>query len=284
MGRLISVLKLTRIEHSVMLIMAVVAAEILSGGLPGVGALLLSLITPIFLSMGAFAVNDYFDMKVDAENGRMRPLLTGDLKPTDAIHITAVAMAIGILGSLFLNAYCLVIAIIFGALSILYSYRLKELPLVGNACVAFSMAIPFVFGNYVVTSVLRSQIVLIFFLVFMSGLAREIHGTVRDFGGDRKRKALTLPKVIGLRNSAYLGFALYVIAISLTVYLFLNMPPFEGNPVYAVLILASDIMLFYSGMVYALLKSGSYDMVRNVSLAGMALALVCILISALVYT
>ena len=112
-------------------------------------------------------------------------------------------------------------------------------------------------------------------------MAREIHGTVRDFGGDRKRKALTLPKLIGLRNSAYLGFALYLIAISLTAYLFLNVRPFKGNLIYAALILVSDIMLFYSGMIYALMRSGSYDRVRNVSLAGMALALVCILISAL---
>lgn len=283
MARLISVLRLTRIEHSIMLIIAVIAAELLAGGLPlpNISVLLLSVITPIFLSMSAFAINDYFDMRVDQENRRMRPLLTGELKPTDAIYVSVITMVIGILGSLFLGFYCLGIAVFFGALSILYSYRLKELPLIGNVCVALSMAIPFLFGNYVVSMILQPQIVLIFFLVFISGLAREIHGTVRDFGGDRKRKALTLPRLMGLKNSAYLGFGLYLIAIALTVYLFLGVPPFEGNLLFAALILVSDVMLFYSGLVYALMRSASYDRVRNVSLAGMALALVCILISAL---
>ena len=137
MSRLVSVLKLTRIEHSIMLIIAVVAAEILSGGLPGIAVLLLSVITPVFLSMSAFAINDYFDMRVDQENRRMRPLLTGELRPTDAIYVSVVTMVMGILGSLFLGVYCLGIAVFFAALSILYSYRLKELPLIGNVCVAF---------------------------------------------------------------------------------------------------------------------------------------------------
>ena len=283
MGKMVSILKLTRIEHSIMLIIAVIAAEILSGGLPAIPLLLLSIVTPVFLSMSAFAVNDYFDIKVDRENKKKRPLVTGELKASDAAYTTAITMAIGVLGSVFINVYCLWIAIIFGILSLLYSYKLKELPLIGNSYVAFSMAIPFIFGDYVVSKVLFPQIALIFALVFISGLAREIHGTVRDFRGDSKRGVFTLPKIIGQRNSAYLGFVLYVIAIALTAYLFLNIPPFEGNLTYAILILVSDLMLFYSGMVFAMEKSKLYGKVRNISLAGMALALVCILVSSLAY-
>jgi geranylgeranylglycerol-phosphate geranylgeranyltransferase len=283
MRKLASVLRLTRIEHSVMLVIAVVAAEILSGGLPSLPVLLLSLITPIFLSMSAFAVNDYFDVRVDAANGRRRPLVTGELKPADAVYITIITMALGMLGSLFLNIYCLAIALIFGSLSILYSYRLKAVPLVGNAYVAFSMAIPFIFGNYVVSRNLLVQTSLIFVLIFLSGLAREIDGTVRDFDGDAKRKARTLPRVIGIENSAYLAFALYIVAIAITLYMFLDVEPFAGNLVFGSLMLTSDVMVFYSGLIYVLLDSRNYDKVRNISLGGMGLALVCILISSLVY-
>ncbi len=282
MRKLVSIMKLTRIEHSIMLIIAVIAAEILAGGLPGLPVLLLSIITPVFLSMSAFAINDYFDIKVDRANRERRPLVTGELRPADAVYVTVIAMAIGIGGSIFLSVYCLVIAMIFAVLSLLYSYKLKELPLIGNAYVAFSMAIPFIFGNYVVSNTIYLPIILIFSLVFLSGLAREIDGSVRDFNGDIKRKAITLPKIIGRRNSAYLAFLLYGVAIALTLYLFLNVRPFEGNAVFAVLIAISDIMLLYSGTVYACLESRSYGKVRNISLAGMALALVGILISAVV--
>ena len=76
MASLSAVLKLTRIEHSVMLAIAVVAAELISGVLPSPGIFVLALIPPIFVSMGAFAVNDYFDIKVDRFNKRYdRPLV-----------------------------------------------------------------------------------------------------------------------------------------------------------------------------------------------------------------
>jgi geranylgeranylglycerol-phosphate geranylgeranyltransferase len=278
-----SILKLTRAEHSVMLIVALLSAEIISGGLPGLWTLVLSLATAVFLSMSAFAINDYFDIRVDRANKKNRPLVTGDLTPGMALFVAASCMLIGIAASIFINAYCIVIAVIFGVLSIMYSYRLKELPLLGNAYVAFAMAIPFIFGNYVVTPLVGAPILLIFSLVFLAGLAREMDGTVRDYSGDLRRRAVTLPRVIGARNTAFVGFVLYIMAIALSAYLFMHVRPFEGNLVYLGLIAISDIMLLYSGVVYALGMRKRYDTVRNVSLGGMALALLCILISALVY-
>ena len=65
-----------------MLVIAVVAAELLAGGLPATGVLALSLITPIFVSMGSFAINDYFDIGVDRLNRKKnRPLVSGALTP-----------------------------------------------------------------------------------------------------------------------------------------------------------------------------------------------------------
>ncbi|HUB92789.1 MAG TPA: UbiA family prenyltransferase, partial [Candidatus Saccharimonadales bacterium] len=68
-----AVLKLTRIEHSIMLVIAVLAAELIAKGLPSLPILVLSLIAPVFISMAAFAINDYFDLKVDKINKKMRP-------------------------------------------------------------------------------------------------------------------------------------------------------------------------------------------------------------------
>ena len=283
MKKVVSVLKLTRFEHSILLIIAVIGAEVLAGGPPDIHVAALSVITPIFLSMSAFAINDYFDVNVDRANKKRRPLVTGELKPSEALVVAAVSMAIGIVGGLLLNEYCFIIAVIFGVLSILYSYRLKDIPLVGNSYVAFSMAIPFVFGNYVMTYKLFDSVVLIFFLIFISGLGREIYGTIRDFEGDRKRRALTIPMLIGRQAATYLGFLLYLVAVAISVYLFLRVLPFEGNVLYGSLMLISDFMLLLSSVPFLLSNKGWYGHARNLSLGAMGLALLCILLSAVLY-
>ncbi|EQD78308.1 UbiA prenyltransferase [mine drainage metagenome] len=78
MNKLVAVLKLTRIEHSVMLVIAVLAGElIVARHLPGAYVLLLSLIVPIFVSMGSFAINDYFDVEVDTLNKKVQKTHSG---------------------------------------------------------------------------------------------------------------------------------------------------------------------------------------------------------------
>ncbi len=107
-------------------------------------------------------------------------------------------------------------------LAISYSYKLKEILLAGNSYIAFSMAIPFIFGNYVESTTLHSSILIISTMIFISGLAREIHGTIRDYYGDiRVRAARTLPTVIGTGVSANVAFALYAVAIAISAYIFL---------------------------------------------------------------
>ena len=214
-------------------------------------------------------------------NRKRRPLVSGELRPSDALLITAAAIIIGVGASLMINLYCAAIAAAFAALSLLYTYRLKELPLVGNAYVALSMSIPFIFGSYVVGTP-GVAILSIFALVFLAGLAREIDGAVRDYYGDvGKRGARTLPAVIGRKASAWAAMALYAVAVCISIYLFLAVPPFMNSIVYPEVIAVVDAMMLYSGAVFAAGIERLYGQVRNVSLAGMALALVCILVSVL---
>ncbi|MGI0141354.1 MAG: UbiA family prenyltransferase [Candidatus Micrarchaeales archaeon] len=284
MGKLLEIFKLTRIEHSLLLVIAVLAAElIVGGGLPSTNVLALSLITPIFISMGAFAINDYFDIKVDRANKKDRPLVKGTLKPSDALYISIATILIGIAASYFINFYCFVIAIFFGAMSLLYSYKLKETLFWGNAYIAFSMVIPFIYGNYVVSANLAESIVIVSVIIFASGLAREIHGTIRDYKGDTKiRNAITIPKVLGIAASSAISLVLYLFAVLLSIYLFFYVHPFMLNPVYGVLVGITDIMLLYVGMGYIVKnKQKFYDKTRNISLAAMGIALIAFLLSSI---
>ncbi|MEM3415927.1 MAG: UbiA family prenyltransferase [Candidatus Micrarchaeaceae archaeon] len=286
MNKIGAILRLTRIEHSVMLIIAVVAAELIaSRSLPDYFVLALSLITPIFISMASFAINDYFDIETDRLNKKSRPLVTGALKPKDAVYVTVISLLVGIGASALINWQCFAIALVFGALAMLYSYKLKEVLIVGNAYIAFAMAVPFVFGNYVVSASLNSADIWLFFMIFVSGMAREIHGTIRDYEGDVKvRRATNLPKIIGIRGAAIVALALYALAIAISVFIFLYFAPFANNLAYLIPILLTDALLAYVGVGYVLIDDRKfYDRSRNVSLLAMGWALVVILAVAAVY-
>jgi geranylgeranylglycerol-phosphate geranylgeranyltransferase len=286
MNKFVAILRLTRIEHSAMLVVAVVAAELIaSSGLPSANLLILSMITPIFVSMGAFAINDYFDVKVDRINKKNRPLVTGDLTKSDALWVTAFSFIIGVGASYFINIYCFTMALVFAILSLLYSYRLKELFFWGNLSVALTGgAIPFIFGSYVVSSSIGAGIALVAIGALCGNLAREIHGTIRDYKGDlRVRRTNTLPKALGVKNSAIIALIFYMITIVLTFYLLLYVRPFRSNLVFGSLMLIADVMFLYVG--FGCIKYSSsrrfYDRARNVSLIAMGVSIVSFLLAPL---
>jgi geranylgeranylglycerol-phosphate geranylgeranyltransferase len=285
MNKAVAVLRLTRIEHSIMLVIAVVAAELLSGGLPAPGVLALSLITPIFVSMGSFAINDYFDVGVDRLNKKTkRPLVSGALTPAQALWVAGVSFAIGVGASAF-SVSAFAIALVFALLAIIYASKLKEMLLVGNAYIALSMAIPFIYGSYVESGALAPAVLPVCAMVFLSGLAREIHGTIRDYSGDVKmRNAMTLPKAAGISAAAAAALVLYVLAIATSAYLFVYVAPFRANLAYVAPVIVSDALLLYVGIGHVLYHTKKFYLsARDVSLAAMALAILAILIAPLIH-
>ncbi|MDE1810727.1 MAG: UbiA family prenyltransferase [Candidatus Micrarchaeota archaeon] len=287
MNRAVAIARLTRIEHSIMLVIAVVAAEIISGGLPSAYVLALSIITPIFVSMGSFAINDYFDVHTDRENKRTeRPLVSGVLSERSAFAIAIFCFAIGTLASVFINVLAFAIALAFSVLAFLYSYKMKNMLLIGNVYIAFSMVIPFLYGNSITGATLNLNILLISFTVFLSGLAREIHGMIRDYKGDLKvRKARNLIFHIGGERSAWFAFTLYIEAIAISIFMFFFKSPFAYNLVYLVPIVVVDIALFFMALGYARKNytDGFFRLSRNLSLGAMAVAIIVYLAAALVY-
>ncbi|MEM0149540.1 MAG: UbiA family prenyltransferase [Candidatus Micrarchaeaceae archaeon] len=280
--------RLTRIEHSFMLVVAVLAGELISGSMPHLPILLLSFITPIFISMGSFAINDYFDVESDRLNKRYdRPIVSGQATRKQALGIAIASFIIGIGASLFINAYAFATALVFGLLALLYSYRLKDTLLWGNIYIALSMAIPFIYGNFVVSRVFSYNILLISFVVFLSGLAREIHGMIRDYEGDRKaRNTRNLMHYFGARRSAYVAFLLYLEAVAISIFMFFYEKPFAYNAVYIVPIVFVDIALLYISIIFAWRKAPDrnfFRFSRNASLAAMAAAIFAYLAAALLY-
>lgn len=285
-NRIIAFAKLTRIEHSLMLVIAVIAAEIILGMGISLYIFLLALIPPVFVSMGAFAINDYFDVEVDRRNKKFdRPLVNKSLTKRSAFIISILTLLIGVTASILINVYAFMITLIFAVLAYLYSYKLKEVLLAGNAYITLAMVIPFIYGNFVVSKILNWNILLISILIFLSGFAREIHGMVRDFDGDVKvRKIKNIVYYIGKRNSNIIALILYIEAVLISLFMFFFMPPFAHNLVYISLILIVDIVLLYNGLIYFRKNSQKYfRLSRNISLAAMGFAIIVYIISSIIY-
>lgn len=285
-NRITALLRLTRVEHSFMLIVAVIAAELIAGGIPGLGALAASILAPAFISAGAFAINDYYDVESDTINKRIdRPIVSGALTKKMAKNVAYSCFVVGVALCLLINIPTLVVGLVFALLAFLYSYRLKDMLLIGNTYVAASYAIPFLFGSFVVSASLPIAIVLICFVSFLSGMARELHGMVRDRAGDRLgRKTHNIVEQIGVRKTLEFAFVLYVEAIAISVFLFFYFLPFRFSLVYLAFITVANLMLFYVAAMPLFrpdtktLKAG-----RNISLLGMAIAVFGYLFSALFY-
>ncbi|ASI14194.1 digeranylgeranylglyceryl phosphate synthase [Candidatus Mancarchaeum acidiphilum] len=278
-------IKLTRAEHSLMLAIAVVAAELITAGkLPSWPIFIIALIPPILIGMASFSINDYFDVKVDKKNGKLkRPLVSGAILPKAAFNLSIALFVIGVAFSALINIYAFIISVIFAVLAFFYSYRLKETLLIGNIYIAFAMAIPFIYGNYIMSTSMNLNILLITLVILLSGVAREIHGMIRDKIGDiKERHSKNLVYYIGGRMSAVVASALYVSAVAISIAMFWIKKPFYMNIVYLIPILCVDITLMYVSAVYLKerISENEFTNTRNISLIAMSAAILIYLIAA----
>ncbi|MBN2122499.1 UbiA family prenyltransferase [Candidatus Micrarchaeota archaeon] len=213
--------KLTRFEHALMLAVAVIIAEIIVlGTFPPLETLFfLTLIVPVFSEMGSFALNDYMDVEADRINKvKGRPLVDGTIKKQSAFTLSMFSFATSIVAAFFINLPALIIAVFYNLLAILYNTKLKDLPLAGNAFIATTMAIPFIFGAYAYSEAPSMTILAIALLGFISGLAREILKSTEDMVGDSKaRGSKTLPLIIGREQSITVSGMLFLLFVPLTV-------------------------------------------------------------------
>lgn len=272
---------LTRFEHAIMLAIAVLIGEtIILGGFPPITTIIiLSLLVPIFSEVGSFALNDYLDLETDKINKKTdRPLVQGALSPKFALWFSIITILLSIILAWFINVYAFVIALVFNLLAILYNWKLKDLPLLGNLYIATTMAIPFIFGNFVVSTSLSKIAIILAALGFVAGLAREIVKSVQDVKGDVKaRNSKTLPVIVGEKNALYLSYVLYLIFILLTI-----LPFFHGlkiNSYGTFLIAIADAGILYN--IFLLVKTRDYRVARKISLVCLFIGLIGILLSVL---
>lgn len=269
--------KLTRIEHSFMLILAVFVSIITLNLQFQLEMLFYLILCPFLVSAGAFALNDYFDVETDRINKKKTPIVIGEISKNKALLISILFLLTGILLSLILGLNSFIIVLIFSILSIAYNYKLKDVALVGNVIISMSMAIVFIYTEVTIVNTISITTIFMCLVSFLAGLGREIYKTVQDMEGDKKgRESKTLPLIIGKNNSLHLGSMFIVLAMVCAVYMYLEINPMKSNLIYLGIVSISLILFTYS---IKLVYSGEFEKVRKITLYSLTIGLISFLIS-----
>ncbi|NYZ79651.1 UbiA family prenyltransferase, partial [Candidatus Micrarchaeota archaeon] len=238
------ILELTRIDHGLIVAFAILAGEIIAlKALPDATTFAISALCGIFIQAGSFAIGDFFDVKTDVANRRLdRPLARGDIKPKTAVDISLLCFLIGFILAYTLNVQAFYIAVIFAILGAAYGYYLKNVALVGNIVTATSMAIPFVFGAYVVSSSAPLAVWIIALIAFLGGTGRELIKGVQDYDGDKATGRNTFAIAAGKQNALFSAKALIFLAVLASAVPLFYINEYYMDPIFLALMIINAVV------------------------------------------
>ena len=267
-----------------MLAIAIAIGTLIAGkGFLPLEKLFYACLTAIFLEAATFSLNDYFDLEIDKENRRMdRPLVRGDLKPEHALILFYLLFPIGLLFAFFVNNVCFIIALVTGVLAIIYDMKMKKVKLIGNFYIAYTMAIPFIFGGTVISTSIPFIVYIIAAIAFLSGSGREVMKDVMDYRGDKKKGVKSLPVYIGVKNSILVTniFYLFAIIVSMLPFILPIDKSFYFDYLYLSVVLIADLLFAYVVTDLFVKKEQNIKLHRKVTLLAMFIGLVAFLIGA----
>ena len=277
--------ELTRGEHGLMYGAGVLIGILVGGGNFGITAVL-GFFTAFFIQAGTFALNDYCDLETDIANHRLdRPLVRGALTKELAFGIACIATALGILSSVVLTMLhggltLFLVALLLAALGILYDIKIKELFAVGNLYIAFTMAVPFIYGGLIAGDIGEGLLILSL-IALLAGLGREVMKDIADVEGDEIRDVKSIARVYGIEEAKKVVTASSLLAVGLSVVpFFLPSTPYYLNPVFIILVSGTDIIFAHT--INELWKQHiNYEQLRKETLVAIAIGLLAFICGAI---
>jgi len=294
MKKLKAVWELMRLEHGIMIFLGILIGSVIAlggSGIPSWDKFILTFFTALFLEASTFALNDYFDLDIDIKNNRTdRPLVRGDIKPKTALLLFAIFFPLGIICSYFVNLTCFIIALFTAIFAVLYDSHMKRVKLIGNFYVAYTMAIPFVFGGAAVIQGntlslnIHPAIFIIAIIAFLAGSGREIMKDVQDYEGDKEKGVKSFPRYIGKRKSNILASMFYIVAICLSFVPFFmsQYTIYHTNLAYFLPVLVCDAMLLTIALQLLIKKEPNLKSYRKITLVAIFAGLLAFLLGAFI--
>jgi len=290
--KLKAIWELMRLEHGVMIAIAILIGSLIAAKtFPAFDKFILTFFTALFLEASTFALNDYYDFEIDKKNNRVdRPLVRGDISKNTAIYLFIILFPIGIVCSYFVNITCFIIALVTALFAIFYDVILKKIKLLGNFFIAYTMAIPFIFGAASVLTEtsfeidLSPAIFIIALIAFLTGAGREIMKDVMDFEGDKEGGVKSFPRYIGIRKSNMISAFFYLIAIILSFLPFFisYYDVYYHNYYYLLIVSLTDIMLLSTSLQLIFKKQINMGFYRKFTLVAIFFGLIAFLVGAFV--
>jgi len=189
-GKISAFIRLIRPINCVMMGFAVIVGAALAGKetfFQQLQSLLFGFSTGFFLTAAAMTINDYYDREIDAINEPKRPIPSGAVSAKEALVFAFLLTAIGLASALATavapNWQCLTIASVSWVIVISYVTKGKSTGLPGNLLVSTCIAVPFIYGSFVVGKGFLPSTSLFVAMVFLANTGREITKGIVDCCG-----------------------------------------------------------------------------------------------------
>ncbi len=196
----------------------IVGATLVSPNFSGVFWLDLAygFVTGFMLTAASMAINDYYDREIDAINEPKRPIPSGLIKPKEALTFAFILTAIGFATAYLTSISCFVIAVIAWIFSVTYITVGKRSGLPGNFLVSICVALPFIYGSYMVANAVELNVLIFASMAFLSNTGREITKGIVDVKGDETQNVKTLAVRYGEKKAAIAATTFYLLAVLLS--------------------------------------------------------------------
>ncbi|MFH1329015.1 MAG: UbiA family prenyltransferase [Candidatus Bathyarchaeota archaeon] len=202
---------------------AVIVGEIIAlKGTLLVSPSIFGFVTAFTLCASSMVINDYYDRMIDKVNEPNRPIPSGLIKPSETVNYAILLATVGLAVALFTNLYSLLVATLIFILSTFYNRAGKKAGFWGNLMVSGCVAIPFLYGAFIVDLTPGGPLMVFALLAFLANTGREIIKGMSDVTGDKIRGIKTLAIRYGLRKTAYASGPFYASAVIISIYPWLS--------------------------------------------------------------
>jgi geranylgeranylglycerol-phosphate geranylgeranyltransferase len=208
-------------------------------------ALWLAALSITLAILGADAINDAFDVEIDRINRPKRPIPAGAVTARQVVILALALDVLSVLVGMLAGPVVALISLIAILVNILYSWKLKFVPLLGNATIAALFVVPLALGGVALGQWGHLTIPLVMAGFF--ALGREILMDVRDVEGDRMGGASSLPAVTSRRAALLISAGCFTGATAVAL-----VPGLSGvfTPLYTVL-----VVVCFLGIVFFMARS-----------------------------
>ncbi|MBR9682803.1 MAG: UbiA family prenyltransferase, partial [Candidatus Aenigmarchaeota archaeon] len=163
-------LKLIRPLTSFLGTLGVIVGALLAG-ITSLEIIILGAVVAFFAAAGGNAINDYFDIETDKVSKKHRPIVSGKVSKNNALIFTSLLFIIAAILATQIHYYAMILAFFNIAVAIVYSWKLKARPLIGNLFDSWLAASTFVFGGFLI-GYFDMVIFSIFLMAFSANTAR----------------------------------------------------------------------------------------------------------------